>query len=62
MSPFIESFHDQADRLAAATQPVLLALGTAGLSGGALTAIALAADRLFHHGARSRSSRTGNRC
>lgn len=49
MSNLLPSLQAHAGRIAAASQPVILALGTAGLSGGAMTACALMADHFFHH-------------
>ncbi|GFE73521.1 MULTISPECIES: hypothetical protein [Novosphingobium] len=45
MSRFFEPIQDRASRLADAAQPVIFAMGTAGLTGGAMAALALFTDR-----------------
>lgn len=48
MSRFFNPIHDLATRLADAAQPVIIAMGTAGLTGAAMAALALFTDRAIH--------------
>jgi hypothetical protein len=57
MSRFFNPIHDRATRLADAAQPVIIAMGTAGLTGGAMAAIALFTDRAMQSRAAAQSAR-----
>jgi hypothetical protein len=54
MPRLLEPFHNRASRLADMAQPVILAMGTAGLTGGAMAALALVTDRAIHSRASAR--------
>ncbi|KMS51150.1 hypothetical protein V474_05190 [Novosphingobium barchaimii LL02] len=47
MSRLIEPFNERARAIAGFAQPVIVALGTAGLTGGAMAAMGLVADHAW---------------
>ncbi|MGO4165677.1 hypothetical protein [Novosphingobium sp. PhB55] len=57
MTRLLEPFHDRANRFADMAQPVIIAMGTAGLTGGAMAALALFTDRAIQ----SRASAAAHR-
>jgi len=57
MSRFFNPIHDRASRLADAAQPVIIAMGTAGLTGGAMAALALFTDRAIQSRASAQIAR-----
>jgi hypothetical protein len=57
MTRLLEPFQDRANRFADMAQPVIIAMGTAGLTGGAMAALALFTDRAIQSRASSAAHR-----
>ena len=47
MSRLFEPLHNHSQKFANLAQPVIVAMGTSGLTGGALAAVGIVADRMW---------------